>query len=208
MSAKGIAGRSPEDPQGSPHAHPHEVFPAARAGHLDTRFRRLVYRPDRLAERYVHPGNRVLDFGCGPGFFTREFARRVGESGTVIAVDLQEEMLRILREKMSRESLLPRIRTHQCPPDTLGLSPELDGTVDAAFAIFVLHEVPRPGQLFREIASLLVPGGLFFVAEPPFVVPGREFRATLVHAEEAGLSLQEQRFFFLNRAAVLRKGPG
>ena len=75
----------------------HNVFSAERAAHLDSRLRRFLYRPDQLAERYVKPGNRVLDFGCGPGFFTREFAKRVGDTGMVLAVDVQEEMLRILR---------------------------------------------------------------------------------------------------------------
>lgn len=153
----------------------------------------------------MEPGSRVLDFGCGPGFFTREFARRVGDTGTVIAADLQAEMLRILGEKMEQEGLMSRIRTHQCAPDAIGLSPELDGTIDAAFAIFVVHEVPDPGHFFHEIALLLAPGGLFFYTEPLVVVPGREFRANLALAEQAGLRLQEQRFFFLNRAAVLRK---
>ena len=203
MTNTGTTGESGAQP---PRPRHHEVFPASRAGTLDNRLRRLLYRPDRLAARYVHPGSRVLDIGCGPGFFTREFARTVGETGTVIAVDLQEEMLRILREKMEREGLLPRIRTHRCAPDTLGLPPELNGTVDAVFAIFVVHEVPDPRKLFREIASLLVPGGLFYYAEPPVVVPGREFRANLALAENAGLHVQDQRLFFVNRAAVLRKG--
>ena len=183
----------------------HEVFSASRAGHLDSRLRRFIYRPDRLAERYVKPGNRVLDFGCGPGFFTREFAKVVGDTGTVIAVDLQEEMLQLLRERLGPEGLLPHIRTHRCEPDSVGLSPELDGSIDVAFAIFVVHEVPDPGKLFREIAALLVPGGLLFLSEPPFVVSGGEFRDTLSRAEAAGFRLVETRFFFVNRAAVLRK---
>ena len=186
------------------HRH-HEVFSASRAGHLDSRLRRFIYRPDRLAERYVKPGDRVLDFGCGPGFFTREFAKRVGDTGTVIAADLQEEMLRILREKLEPEGLMPRIRTHRCEPDSLGLTPERDGTIDVAFTIFVVHEVPDPAKLFREIAALLVPGGLLFYSEPPFIVSGGEFRENLARAEEAGLRLVETRFFFVNRAAVLRK---
>ena len=100
--------------------------------------------PRLLAERYVKPGDCVLDFGCGPGFFTREFARRVGESGTVIAVDLQEEMLRILRRKLEPEGLLPRIRTQRCEPGLINLPGDLNGTIDAAFTIFVVHEVPDP----------------------------------------------------------------
>jgi ubiquinone/menaquinone biosynthesis C-methylase UbiE len=97
----------------------------------------------------VKPGNRVLDFGCGPGFFTREFAKRVGDNGMVIAVDLQEEMLRIMREKLGPEGLLPRIKTHRCDPDSLTLSPGYDGKINAVFTIFVVHEVPDAAKLFR-----------------------------------------------------------
>lgn len=205
MVSKTNTGGSSASPRGSPHPHHHEVFSASRAGHLDNRIRWFIYRPDCLAERYVKPGSRVLDFGCGPGFFTREFAKRVGDTGTVIAVDVQEEMLRLLREKMEREGLMPRIRTHQCAPDTLGLPQEFNGTVDAAFAIFVVHEVPDPQMLFKEISSLLIPKGLFFYSEPLFIVSGREFRANLAQAEKAGLHLQEKQLYFVNRAAVLRK---
>jgi ubiquinone/menaquinone biosynthesis C-methylase UbiE len=185
--------------------HHHEVFSAEKAGHLDTRFRRFLYHPDRLAERYVKPGNRVLDFGCGPGFFTREFAKRVGESGQVFSVDLQDEMLNILRGKLEPEGLMPRIRTHQCKPDSISLPADLNGTFDVAFTIFVVHEVPDPKKLFREIALLLKPGGTLFYTEPPFIVSGKEFREHLAEAEEAGFRLVERRFYFVNRAAVLRK---
>ena len=170
------------------HIH-HEVFSASKAGHLDSRLRRFLYRPDRLAERYVKPGNRVLDFGCGPGFFTREFAKRVGESGLVFSVDLQEEMLRILRRKLEPEGLLQRIRTHRCEPDSINLPIDLNETFDAAFAIFVVHEVPDPAKLFREIAALLRPGGTLFYTEPPFIVSGKEFRDNLAMAEDAGFRL-------------------
>jgi ubiquinone/menaquinone biosynthesis C-methylase UbiE len=186
--------------------HHHEVFSAERAGHLDTRLRRFLYRPDRLAGKYVKPGDRVLDFGCGPGFFTREFAKRVGDSGQVYSVDLQEEMLGILRGKLGPEGLLPRITTHRCEPDSIGLPPDLNGTLDAAFTIFVVHEVPDPAQLFREIALLLKPGGTLFYTEPPFIVSGKEFRENLALAEKAGFLQVERSLFFVNRAVALRKG--
>jgi ubiquinone/menaquinone biosynthesis C-methylase UbiE len=193
---------------GKPKRPHHEVFSASRAGHLDSRLRRFIYRPNHLAERYVKPGDRVLDFGSGPGFFTREFAKKTGNTGMVIAVDLQEEMLRLLREKLEPEGLMPRIRTHQCAQDSLGLSPEWDGKIDIAFAIFVVHEVPDPKKLFREISSLLRPGALLFYSEPPFIVSGTEFRDNLALAQEAGFRVIESRLFFVNRAAVLRKERG
>ena len=186
------------------HQH-HEVFSASRAGHLDTRLRRFIYRPDRLAEKYVNPGDRVLDFGCGPGFFTREFAKRVGENGHVFSVDLQEEMLDILQKKLGPEGLLSRITTHRCAPDSLGLPADLNGTFDTVFAIFVVHEVPDPERLFREISLVLKPGGTFFYSDPPFIVSGGEFRDNLARAEKVGLRLAERKFYFVNRAAVLMK---
>ncbi len=82
-------GRSTADTGEHKRSYHHEVFPASRAGLLDSRLRRFIYRPDRLAGHYVKPGDVVLDFGCGPGFFTREFAKRAGDTGRVIAVDLQ-----------------------------------------------------------------------------------------------------------------------
>jgi SAM-dependent methyltransferase len=186
--------------------HHHVVFSAEKAGHLDTRFRRFLYRPDRLAERFVKPGSNVIDFGCGPGFFTREFAKRVGDSGHVFSVELQEEMLRIVREKMAAEDLLPRITTYRCEPDSINLSPDLMGTFDAAFTIFVVHEVPDPATLFRELALLLKPGGTLFYTEPPFIVSGKEFRENLTRAEEVGFRQVDRFLYFVNRAVVLRKG--
>lgn len=185
---------------------PHEVFSAKNAAHLDTRLRQFIYRPDRLAEQYIKPGDRVLDFGCGPGFFTRAFARRVGDGGQVFSVDLQEEMLAILRGKLGPEGLLPRITTHTCLPDTIGLPADLNGTFDTATAIFVVHEVPDPEKLFREIFSLLKPGGTFFYSEPPIIVSGREFRDHLAEAEQAGFRVVGKRWYFVNRAAVLTRG--
>ena len=188
-----------------PHEHHHEIFSTEKASHLDTNLRWFIYRPDRLADKFVKPGDRVLDFGCGPGFFTREFAKHVGENGQVFSVDLQEEMLRILKGKLEPEGLMTRIKLHQCKPDSINLPHELDGTFNAAFTIFVVHEVPNPTMLFQEIALLLKPGGILFFTEPPFVVSGKEFFEKLALAKKAGFRQINQSLYFVNRAAVLMK---
>jgi hypothetical protein len=114
-------------------------------------------------------------------------------------------MLRILKKKLEPEGLMPRIRTHLCTGDTIGLSTELDGQINVAFVIFVVHEVPDPGRLFGEILAVLVPGGQLFYTEPPFIVSSTEFRDNLALAQDAGFRLVETRWYFVNRAAVLRK---
>ena len=193
-------------PTEKPNHRQREIFSVRKAAHLDTPLRHFIYRPDRLAGKYAKPGDRVLDFGCGSGFFTRAFAKRVGENGKVFSVDLQEEMLAIVRKKMEAEGLSGRVTTHQCRPDSINLPPEMNGTFDLATAIFVVHEVPDPEKLFHEIALLLRTGGTFFFSEPPFEVSGREFREKVALAEEAGFLQAERGFYFVNRMAVLRKG--
>jgi ubiquinone/menaquinone biosynthesis C-methylase UbiE len=66
----------------------HEVFLVSRASYLDGWRRWLKYQPGWLVDRYVRPGDTVLDIGCGTGLFTLPSARRVGANGQVIAVDL------------------------------------------------------------------------------------------------------------------------
>ena len=52
-----------------------------------------------LAALQVKPGDTVCDMGCGNGFYTLELAELVGERGKVIAVDIQREMLEMLKDR-------------------------------------------------------------------------------------------------------------
>ena len=97
----------------------HNVFSAERAAYLNFRLRRFLSTAMSSSERSAKPGNRVLDFGCGQGFLTRRICKEGWCTGMVLAVDVQEEMLRILQEKLGPEGLLPRIKTQRCDPDTL-----------------------------------------------------------------------------------------
>jgi len=181
----------------------HEVFPVSRASYLDGWWRRLKYQPGRVVNRYVRPGDTVLDIGCGPGLFTLPIARRVGEKGLVIAVDLQEGMLEILKEKAAREGLCARIRLHKAEPQSLGL--EYPGRIDVAFGFCVVHEVPDAARLMREVFSLLAPGGTFLIAEPKHEIPMDEFETTLEMAASAGFRRAGTPFVLRSHTARFRK---
>ena len=86
----------------------HRVCPVEEAGMLEHPLRRLYESPKRILRPFVGEGMDVLDYGCGPGFFTLEMARRVGPAGRVTAVDLQQGMLDKAREKLERAGLAER----------------------------------------------------------------------------------------------------
>ena len=129
------------------------VCPVELADSLDTRFRRWFQKPRKILNPHIREGMRVLDYGCGPGYFTIPLAEMVGGSGYVIAADLQEGMLQKLREKIEGKELASRIILHKCEQDKIGVSEN----VDFILAFYVIHEVPDKERLFKEFVTILIP---------------------------------------------------
>jgi len=53
----------------------------------------------------IKEGENVLDLACGTGLFTYEIAKRIGESGKILGIDISEKMLDIAREKLRKLQL-------------------------------------------------------------------------------------------------------
>jgi SAM-dependent methyltransferase len=153
---------------------------------LGNPLRRLVHPPGRLLAPFVAPGMTVLEPGPGVGFFTIELARRVGQGGRVVAVDVRPEMLDELRRRAARAGVLHRIDARLAQRDHLGIG-DLTGTVDLAFAFAMVHELPDADRFFAEVAATLRPGGTLLLAEPAGHVGAERFAAELRAAERAGL---------------------
>ena len=165
---------------------------------FDNPLRRLLHPPERVLGAWVRPGMTVLDVGCGFGHFSLGMARLVGLDGRVIAADLQEQSLAIVRRRARRAGLLDRITTHRCGEDSCGAP----GPVDFALAFWMLHETPSAEAFCRQIAGALSPGGRFLVAEPAFHVGEADFEAELRAAACAGLQLLERPQVRMSRAAL------
>ncbi len=161
------------------------VCPVEQAGSLDNRLRWWLQRPDRLLAPLLKEGMSCIDLGCGPGFFTIEMARLVGDTGQVHAVDLQEGMLQKVKQKLRGGALGARVTTHKCEANRIGL--ELKA--DFALAFFMVHEVPDQTAFFTEVAGMLKPGGRLLVVEPPFHVSRKEFFAMAGLANALGYSI-------------------
>jgi ubiquinone/menaquinone biosynthesis C-methylase UbiE len=165
---------------------------------LDNPLRRLIHGP------YVQPGMAVMDAGCGMGLFSIAMAKIVGDQGRVIAVDLQQKMLDVLRRRAERAGVADRIETHKCEQNRLGV----DAQADFALAFMMVHEVPDQRRLLDEIHVCLKPGGKLLVAEPKIHVPGKAFQQTVAMAGELGFRVVEQPRVHGCRAAVFESDLG
>ena len=122
--------------------------------------------PDRVAESFagmgnpwsigpVHPGERVLDVGCGSGFDCLVASRLVGPAGRVIGVDMTGEMV----EKAKSNAALvgaSNVEFHHAPAEVL---PVEDASVDVVVSNGAINLVPDKSLVFDEIFRVLRPGG-------------------------------------------------
>ena len=109
----------------------------------------------------VRRGQTICDMGCGNGFYTLEIARRVGPKGTVYAVDIQPEMLRLLAERAANEGL-----TNIRPVLGTAIAPRLPRRgVDVVLCVDVYHEFSHPARMLAAIRDSLAEDGRLVLAE-------------------------------------------
>ena len=102
----------------------------------------------------IGPGKSVADIGAGSGWFTVRAARRVTNSGTVYAVDINPEAIQYIDDRAKKEQL-QNIKTVLSKPDDPQIPAE---SIDAVLLLKTYHEVARPVALLRNLRSSLKPG--------------------------------------------------
>lgn len=175
------------------------VCPTELACSLDNLLRRAVHNPRKILEPYISKNMTVLDLGCGPGYFTTELARLVGEEGRVIAADLQQGMLEKTIRKIRGTALEGRVKIRKCQDDTIGVSEK----VDFVLAFWMVHEVPYQQRLFGELKSILKPNGRIWIIEPKIHVTKRSFIKMITYCESAGFEITEKPKVCLSRTVIL-----
>jgi ubiquinone/menaquinone biosynthesis C-methylase UbiE len=113
-------------------------------------------RPDLLIEALgIRPGDVVADIGAGSGYFTRRLSAETGNEGKVMAVDIQPEMLAILKRNLEQEG----IRNVEMILGT-EKSPNLpEASVDLVLMVDVYHEFSYPHEMMTAIRNALKPNG-------------------------------------------------
>ena len=123
---------------------------------LDAVYRtRDVVRRRRLVGEAVaaQPGERILDVGCGPGYYVAELAERVGAGGSVVGVDSSAPMLTVAARRCEG---LPNAELHEGAATAL---PVEDESCDAVISVQVLEYVADVEAALGEIKRVLRPGG-------------------------------------------------
>ena len=115
--------------------------------------------PERLVFLFnVRRGNRVLEVGVGTGYFLIHLARMYPEV-EFVGTDVQEEMLRVARE---RAAGVRNVRFMRSEEDRIPLK---DGSVDGVLLAHVFHELEHPDAVLGEIFRVLRPGGRLVVVD-------------------------------------------
>ena len=112
--------------------------------------------PSKLVEALkLQPGQVIADIGAGSGILSVLMAKKVGETGKVLAVDVQQEMLDLLDKKLTDlgvKNVEGRLGTEK--------TPQLDpASVDLAIMVDVYHEFAFPYEMMLEISKAMKPGG-------------------------------------------------
>jgi ubiquinone/menaquinone biosynthesis C-methylase UbiE len=109
-----------------------------------------------LAAVQLKQGMRVADIGAGTGYFALPMAREIGDSGKVLAVDFQTEMLEHLRQKLNGSASPKNIELVHGEATATTLP---DKSVDLVFLANVWHELDDHAAALAEARRILRPGG-------------------------------------------------
>ena len=151
-------------------------------------------QPEAMLDALKIPkGATVADVGAGVGYTSLRLSKRVGDTGTVLATDLQPEMIAMLREN-ARIANAKNIKPLLCTVKDTKLP---DGKVDLILMVDVYHESSDPETTLKSLRKALKPGGRLvlveFRGEDPEVPIKPEHKMTL---KQARLEVEPMGFVF------------
>jgi ubiquinone/menaquinone biosynthesis C-methylase UbiE len=107
----------------------------------------------------IERGQRVVDYGCGPGSYLRRASELVGPRGRVLAVDIHELAIKAVMKRIDREQL------HNVTAVLAGgTSARLpDDTADVIYALDMFHMVREPAVFLSELNRICKATGVLYI---------------------------------------------
>jgi len=119
-------------------------------------------KPDEVVALLgIEPGDHVADIGAGGGYFTFRLADATGETGRVYAVDVDDDMLAYLRDRVAEDGRhqVEVVRGEYADP----LLP--DGRIDLVFSCDTYHHLEARTEYFSRLRADLAPGARVAIIE-------------------------------------------
>jgi predicted methyltransferase len=141
---------------------PANVMSFEGAAWLEREGRAELEKPElTLAAMALREGMTVAEIGAGTGFYSRRLAKAVGPAGKVYAVDIQPEMLDLLKTYAAKEGI-----TNIDPVLGTETDPKLPAHgMDRILLVDVYHEFQKPEPMLARIRDSLAPGGTVALVE-------------------------------------------
>lgn len=177
-------------------------MPEFMANLIDNPWRRKLQPPYETAIRHgLEPGMVVLEVGPGSGTYTVGAARRVGEQGKIVTVDIEPKMI----ERVRRRAEVEGIENIEARVADVYDLPFEDGTFDAVYMIAVIGEIPDPNRAIAEFYRVLAPTGTLIFSEI-LTDPDYPLAKTLVDkASSAGFRLTSRSGNFFYYTLIFEK---
>ena len=151
----------------------------------DNPLQRVFRNPYKLLKAAgLKPGQKVLEIGCGPGFFTIPAAKIVGEKGVVYALDNHPLAIKRVREKVMREGI-ENVKTILADVTKIRLPSK---SIDVIFLFGFIHHTEGLENILSELYRVLKPDGLLSIEKTPWLSGERLIAA-----------VEENRFIYLSR---------
>ncbi len=121
--------------------------------------------PKKNLEQFdIAPGQKIVDFGAGAGYYTFAVSRLVGFDGTVIALDVQKDLLLTIKREANKAHLF-NIETITADLESPMGSKLKEGSMERGLVCNFLFQIKNKQNFIKEVGRVIKSGGKVLVVD-------------------------------------------